>query len=358
MLTLQTGGSGDFFGISSLPTHKDSISLEARVLNTGPYYIDISVSGGSFEGTFGPAPNNTGPSGKGDPKMRIRADRFLSNIPYTRMVAALNQMTSVPTKKKNELSPSSDNNKSNTEKKEKKINMDPLLKEIITSSHAFENPSSAVYQDSTCCDIHDLAKRIAKPPLPSSSKLANEALSFIQSDPHNLFRSFNGPQLAAIGAALTRRLTLIQGPPGTGKTTVGTAIGFGFAYQCKSISPQAKVLACAFSNVGADNLAEGFLKLGLNVVRVGKASGISESLWDYTLDAAIAKDPVAQKALEHASLTTSNVKNIKRGYSKRSKIDVVADRAKREAATIAVKASIQVSNMEATLALKFKNNGI
>jgi hypothetical protein len=55
---------------------------------------------------------------------------------------------------------------------------------------------------------------LAKPPLHTSSKLAKQALNHIQSNPHGLFPSFNGPQLTAIEAALTRRLTLIQGPPG------------------------------------------------------------------------------------------------------------------------------------------------
>ena len=39
--------------------------------------------------------------------------------------------------------------------------------------------------------------------------------------------------------------------------------------------------------MGADNLAKKFLGLGLKVVRVGKPSGVSESLWPHTLDAAI-----------------------------------------------------------------------
>ncbi len=59
------------------------------------------------------------------------------------------------------------------------------------------------------------SRKIAQPPLPNSSQLANQVLGYLQSNPHNLFPQFNGPQLSAIGAALTRRLTMIQGPPGT-----------------------------------------------------------------------------------------------------------------------------------------------
>ena len=101
--------------------------------------------------------------------------------------------------------------------------------------------------------------------------------------------------------------------------------------------------------MGADNLAENLLRLGLNVVRVGKASGVSPSLWDHTLDAAIDKDPDAQKALRAAAKATANVRNLqsntkngKKGMSTRSRVGVVDLRNKREAATRAVKASIQV----------------
>ena len=108
-----------------------------------------------------------------------------------------------------------------------------------------------------------------------------------------------------------------------------------------------KVLATAFSNVGADNLAEQLLRLGLKVVRVGKASAVSPSLWDHTLDAAIERDPDAKKAMEEATRATSNlrgaaVKSGKKGGS-RSKLDIASERNKRELATTAVKASIEVS---------------
>ncbi len=101
--------------------------------------------------------------------------------------------------------------------------------------------------------------------------------------------------------------------------------------------------------MGADNLAENLLRLGLNVVRVGKASGVSPSLWNHTLDAAIDRDPDAQKALHVAAKATANVrelqsntKNGKKGSSTRSRVGVVDLQNKREAATKAVKASIQV----------------
>lgn len=134
---------------------------------------------------------------------------------------------------------------------------------------------------------------------------------------------------------------------GTGKTTTAGSIAFGFVHQCRSLSPHCKVLATAFSNVGADNLAEKFLSLGLKVVRVGKPSGVSEALWTHTLDAAIERDPNAQKALDEAARITARVKKTSKeggqGSKRTNKGSLSAERAKRDAATDAVKASIQVS---------------
>ena len=155
--------------------------------------------------------------------------------------------------------------------------MDELLKETIISSHAFTDPTSPLFHDVDAFDLQHLNNLVSKPPMPNSVKLANQALSYIQKNPHSIFNPMNEPQLAAIGAALTQKLTIIQAPPGSGKTSTAGAIGFGFTHQYRSLSPNnAKVLACAFSNVGADSLAEGFLKLGLKVIRVGKASAVSE----------------------------------------------------------------------------------
>ena len=44
------------------------------------------------------------------------------------------------------------------------------------------------------------------------------------------------------------------------------------------------------------------------MVRVGKASAVSQGLWDYTLDAAIENDPDTKKAMEEVSKATANLK--------------------------------------------------
>jgi len=121
---------------------------------------------------------------------------------------------------------------------------------------------------------------------------------------------------------------------------------YGFVHQCRQLPYQAKVLACAFSNVGADNLVEQMLRMGLHVVRVGKASSVSPKLLDFTLDSAIAKDPDAQRAMEEASRASMKLRQltqtIGRKSIKRTAGDGMEERRIREKATLAVKASIKV----------------
>lgn len=137
---------------------------------------------------------------------------------------------------------------------------------------------------------------------------------------------------------------------------MAASIAFGFSHQCRSsknLPKHSKVLATAFSNVGADNLAEQAIRVGLKVVRVGKASAVSQGLWDHTLDAAIEKDAEAKKAMEEATRATANLRktsliNGKKGGS-RTKMDISSERNKRELATTAVKASIEVRSYRLSL---------
>lgn len=112
-------------------------------------------------------------------------------------------------------------------------------------------------------------------------------------------------------------------------------------HQCRSLSPNHKVLASAFSNCGADNLAEQLLRTGLKVVRVGKASAVSPLLWDYTLDAAIERDPDAKKAMQEAMAATANARQ-QTTKNTRGKAGNATERNRRDVATRAVKASTEV----------------
>ena len=207
MLTLQPAGSGDFFGPSTLPTAKDATSVECRVLNTCPTYVDVAIPGGSFEAAFGPAPNNVGSAGRGDRNMRLRADRYFSSVPYERMVSALGQITALPERAKQPPQKNGNNNNNNNSKnakrKEMDIQMDEVLRDAIVSTYQHGEEGADLEQP---CDIGDLCRKLARPPLPNSVQLAKQALDLMQSDRAAQFPEFNEPQVTAIGAALTRRL--------------------------------------------------------------------------------------------------------------------------------------------------------
>jgi hypothetical protein len=207
---------------SSLPL-TSTVSIEARVLSVGPSYVDIVVTSGLFERSFGVASNDI--SGLGDKSMRFRADRFFSEVPYQRMVAALSQLTTIvpndvkpPTKElkkgtEKQKHTFESNDKSNVDDadKTKGYSMDRIFHEMILSTFALTDSHSPLYNDISICHVDDLSKQISRPPMgPMSQKLANDVLQYIRANPQNIFRPFNGPQLHAIEAALTRRLTLIQ----------------------------------------------------------------------------------------------------------------------------------------------------
>ena len=136
VITLQPRGTGDFLGPSSLPTHKDAVLVEARVLNIGPYYLDIAIPAGKFSSAFGPASNNHGEEGRGDPNLRVRVDRFFSDVPFKRMVAALGQLTSVPQRQQQQQQKQNGESASSPkfEKRAGGFQMDDLLKEVILST--------------------------------------------------------------------------------------------------------------------------------------------------------------------------------------------------------------------------------
>ena len=104
--------------------------------------------------------------------------------------------------------------------------------------------------------------------------------------------------------------------------------------------------------MGADNLAESALKLGLKVVRIGKVSGVSKLLWNHTLDAAIDADPKAQRALQQAATATAQLNRVKQKSNSESHDSILSDQSKRALATAAVKASIKACNIAATKALR------
>lgn len=158
LLTLQPDGSGDFFSASTLPTSENAVSIEARVLNVGPTYVDVAVSPGVFVGAFGPPPNDKTANVPPNRNLRLRADRFFSNVPYERMVAALSAFTSLP-----ERPAATSNSKNNKQQQQEKvapeIHMDEVLRETILQTFAFSSHHNPLLRDPELCNIQDLVRR-------------------------------------------------------------------------------------------------------------------------------------------------------------------------------------------------------
>lgn len=130
--------------------------------------------------------------------------------------------------------------------------------------------------------------------------------------------SLNPSQHQAILHTFQQPVTLIQGPPGTGKVRYSFLfilmipfLSLRYCCSCQTKTAcallasmvrihddrissggqlsqsikKSKILACAHSNVATDNLLEGLIALGVNVVRLGRPVNVRSQLWTYTLDA-------------------------------------------------------------------------
>lgn len=99
----------------------------------------------------------------------------------------------------------------------------------------------------------------------------------------------NDSQKAAVNFALNSKdIAIIHGPPGTGKTTTLAELIF------QAVKDGQRVLACAPSNTGVDNLLEKMVRLGLKAVRVGHPARVFPELRDFTLDELVDRDPHTQ----------------------------------------------------------------
>lgn len=102
-------------------------------------------------------------------------------------------------------------------------------------------------------------------------------------DPH-----LGASQRAAVAAALgADRVALVHGPPGTGKTEVIVAM------LRRWVAAGDRPWALADSNAAADHLAARAARAGLQVVRVGHPARVGGDAARLTLDARIARGPLA-----------------------------------------------------------------
>lgn len=96
----------------------------------------------------------------------------------------------------------------------------------------------------------------------------------------------NPSQHEAIVLALSANdLAIIHGPPGTGKTTTVAEL------IRQAVDRGQRVLACAPSNTGVDNLLEKLVALGVHAIRIGHPARVLESLQQHTLDFLVDADP-------------------------------------------------------------------
>jgi superfamily I DNA and/or RNA helicase len=116
--------------------------------------------------------------------------------------------------------------------------------------------------------------------------LGERELQFDAATSLEMLPQFNASQQEAIAFAMSARdVAIIHGPPGTGKTTTVVEL------IRQAVLKGQKVLACAPSNTGVDNLLEKLVISRVRVVRVGHPARVQEELQAYTLDALVEADP-------------------------------------------------------------------
>lgn len=98
-------------------------------------------------------------------------------------------------------------------------------------------------------------------------------------------------QQEAIKFALSaKNLAIVHGPPGTGKTTCLVEI----IRQARAQG--AKILVCAPSNLGVDNLLEKLVQGGEKPLRIGHPARVMDHLKEHTLDFQLEKHPATKLA--------------------------------------------------------------
>ena len=100
----------------------------------------------------------------------------------------------------------------------------------------------------------------------------------------------NDSQLKALRhVIMAQDVAIIHGPPGTGKTTTLVhAI-------LETVRRERRVLVCAPSNTAVDLLTEKLAERGVNVIRMGNPSRVSDLLLKHTLDARLIAHPSYSK---------------------------------------------------------------
>lgn len=105
-------------------------------------------------------------------------------------------------------------------------------------------------------------------------------------------------------------LAIVHGPPGTGKTTTLVQ-----AIRALAKKDQSKILVVAPSNTAVDLLTEKLAATGLNVIRVGNPSRVSERLLSSTLDHKMTDHP-EMKQIKQWRKQANEYKNMAHKYKR------------------------------------------
>jgi len=141
------------------------------------------------------------------------------------------------------------------------------------------------------------AEKVYENEAPLAQILSGQASPNFESLPPIIAPQLNTFQTSAIQKIVeAKELAIVHGPPGTGKTTTLVE-----ACQIVLTHHQAKILVVAPSNTAVDLLTEKLSDKGINVIRVGNPSKITEKVLSRSLDYLIA---------EHSE--AKNIKNLKK----------------------------------------------
>lgn len=96
----------------------------------------------------------------------------------------------------------------------------------------------------------------------------------------------NATQQAAVNDVLRARdLLIVHGPPGTGKTTTLVEA------VCEVLRREPQVLVCAQSNMAVDWIAEQLAGRGVNVLRIGNPTRVTDQMLSFTYERRFADHP-------------------------------------------------------------------
>jgi len=125
---------------------------------------------------------------------------------------------------------------------------------------------------------------------------------------HDLLNAAQKRAVQSIVAA--RDIAIIHGPPGTGKTTT-------LVHAIKLMAETEKnILVTASSNAAVDLMVERLAAQGLNVVRIGNISRVSDQLVSMTLDGRLAEHP-EHKNIERLRVQAANARKGARKFKRR-----------------------------------------